>query len=647
VQARAVRAATGPTRRRGQAAGTMTLLVSQSGYIHNGGTPSAAERRESSASAPAGSSPRNQRAMALKVSATLRSVNLFPKTLTVSDADTLRDGRYKTITFAICFAIASVVLVSFYATRTTVFQQTHYRPTLGQYETLVGNGWVPSCTCSNAPRYQDAIDMHVPGYANFSLNACGTFMGLAAYFGNQSVYSRSETAALVFFNYLGRMSMLCDAQAIGTNLALSGAMPSEIGLSLLDVNTLNATLTKALTSLLDQGFAAGSMQLQPLSVAAFQPPLFRSNQAWGALSLSPPNCSCDPAVLFALPPSQSVSPCRFRAAFDTRADAAADEWWSCNLEGNIYNWPLALLTQAAFYEQFGIPPADVAQFQSFAGSENVTAGSTLATMVVDAVTAYFPGRIVDTNYATLQPGIMTLDYPRYYAACAPQSCVVTYADTPDAIQLITIMLGVISGLQTVLMLAVDRGFEWLCRERCRKRAEAQRLAGRALGSVDRDDDRGGADSDSDDADAGDPGSIAAEWARGSRALLVPGADGRGQVQQPHLLQPAATAAAAASRAPALAPVRYAAPGVYGNCGQAFTGAARPPLQAVVVPAPALLSTVPSAAVHSTGLSLIAPFSPSDAAAIGFVGASPPLRTEPFVPRVSSSSAPGAGAVRAR
>jgi hypothetical protein len=628
----------------------MTLLVTQSGDIHNRGTSSAAERGESSASAPASSSLRNQRAMALKVSATLRSVNLFPKTLTVSDADTLRDGRYKTIAFAICFAIASLVLVTFYATRTTVFQETHYRPTLGQYETLVGNGWVPSCTCFSAPRYQDAIDMHVPGYANFSLNACGTLMGLAAYFGNQSVYSRSETAALVFFNYLQRLSMLCDAQAIGTNLALSGAMPSEVGLSLLDVDTLNATLTKALTSLLDQGFAAGSMQLQPLSVAAFQPPLFRSNQAWGALSLSPPNCSCDPAVLFALPPSQSVVPCRFRAAFDTRADAAADAWWSCNLEGNIYNWPLALLTQEAFYTQFGIPPADSAQFQSFAGAKNVTAGSTLATMVVDAVTAYFPGRIVNTNYATLQPGLMTLDYPRYYAACAPQSCVVTYADTPDAIQLITIMLGVISGLQTVLMLVVDRGFEWLCRERCRRRAEAKRLAGRALGSVDGDGDGGGADSDSDDADAGDSPSNAqhsrsnaGERAPGSRAQSVSGADGRGQVQQPHHLQPPPPPAAA-SRAPVLATVCYAASAAYGGPAPLYTAAER---QAVVVPAPA----VPSGAVNSTGSSPHAPFSPNDAAAAGFAGASPPLRIEPFVPRATSRSAPGAnpgsGALRPR
>jgi len=216
------------------------------------------------------------------------------------------------------------------------------------------------------------------------------------------------------------------------------------------------------------------------------------------------------------------------------------------------------------------------------------------------------------------------------------------------------MLGVISGLQTVLMLAVDRGFEWLCRERCRKRAEAKRLAGRALGDVDRDGEHGGADSDSDDADAGDSGSNAGalginagERARGSRALLVPGADGRGQVQQSHHLQPAAAAAAAASRAPALAHVRYAAPGIYGDSGQAFTGAARPPLQAVVVPAPAVPLAVPSAAVHSAGSSLIAPFLPSDVAAIGFVGATPPLRTEPFVPRASSSSAPGAGAVRPR
>jgi hypothetical protein len=203
-----------------------------------------------------------------------------------------------------------------------------------------------------------------------------------------------------------------------------------------------------------------------------------------------------------------MEPCSFLAAFDTRnaSDPDVRTTWTCSLERNLWLFPLSLLLQDAFYEQFGVPPEVYHPLQNFPLSENVTAATTFGSYIAGAVSAYFTGPPNAWNYAELQPGVLTVNYDRYFAACAPQSCVVTYTDTPSAIQLITIMLGVISGLQTVLMLSVDRGYDWLCKAWCDRRALAARdnqrkKRGASSGRGDDDDD---SDEDSDGAPAGSP-----------------------------------------------------------------------------------------------------------------------------------------------
>jgi hypothetical protein len=140
-------------------------------------------------------------------------------------------------------------------------------------------------------------------------------------------------------------------------------------------------------------------------------------------------------------------------------------------------------------------------FQSFATpTNNVSADDVFLSVLDTSVSAYFPGQANFWDFNTLQPGILTLNYPRYYAACAPESCIVTYSSTPSAIQLITIMLGVISGLQTVLVIAVDRGYEYCFRARCDRRAVQAKAARSAAARGGSGDGAHGASSDSDDSD---------------------------------------------------------------------------------------------------------------------------------------------------
>jgi len=496
IGSRAVRrTSTGPVRRRAPPTGPMTLMVSES-------SESTSARSDTGRKiAP--------KAVALKVSASLQAVNLFTKPLMMSDDGSLRDGRYKTFAFAAIFGIVAIVLVAVYATRQTVFQQTAYKPTLAQFDGFVAKGWAPVCSCSKPPTFADAVQLNVPAFANFTTNVCASLVGLANYFNANLTFTQTNTAALLYFYVLRPLAYICTGERLGTNLGLREILPLEIGPSILDEPALTSLAVNSMVAHIDTGFQAGGQALSQVSLGAYLPPLLRTDMSWGALSRSPENCSCNPVVVGGLPPLQAMEPCSFLAAFDTRnaSDPDVRSTWTCSLERNLWLFPLSLLLQDAFYEQFGVPPEVYQPLQRFPLSENVTATTPFGSYVAGAVSAYFTGPPNAWNYAVLQPGVLTITYDRYFAACAPNSCVVTYSDTPSAIQLITIMLGVISGLQTVLMLSVDRGYDWLCKAWCDRRALAasnDKRKKRVGSSCNGDDD---ADDSDEDRDGGDGASV--------------------------------------------------------------------------------------------------------------------------------------------
>jgi hypothetical protein len=435
-------------------------------------------------------------------------VNLFAKPLLVSDGDSLRDGRYKTFAFAGGFTLTAVVLIAFYASKETVFQQTVFKPSLHEYQSFEG---VPSCVCSQTPRYGDGLTLNIPGLANFSTNVCGSLTNLQQIFINHSLFTSSNPAALMYA-YLTPLASICYAEQVAINLAVDASLTTEVGPTLLDFPTFNHTAFKFVTAQLDSGFTAGAPQPQATMLAASSTmPTLRSDASYGALARTPANCTCSALTLATASPLEAVSPCQYQASFDKRSGTDAATWWGCNFDRNTMFFPITLLLQDEFYAQFGIPPAEYRPLQQFAGAENVTAADTFQSLFFASLSAYYPGPIGLWDYSRLQPGLLTIDYPSYYSACAPQSCIVTYSARPSAIQLITIMLGVISGLQTVLMLTVDKGYDFFLREYCRKRARAAAAAAKSQQPHTSGRARGGSgdsesDGDSDDSDGDGEGS---------------------------------------------------------------------------------------------------------------------------------------------
>jgi hypothetical protein len=440
----------------------------------------------------------------------LQAVNLFTKPLMMSDAVSLRDGHYKTYTFGALFGLSSIILVAFYATRETVFQQTFYKPSLAQYNTFMSNGWTPTCACATPPTYADGVELNVPIYANFSTNFCTAISALSDYLSNGTLRKESDSAALLYYFSLRTLSRICDAEAQATNLALTGFMPAEIGPTLMSEPSLTSLMTRSMVIHVDNGFVDGGLSLVAVASAGHLPPKFGADISSGALARSPENCSCNALVLANLPLRQAYDPCSFLPSFDVRngSDPAVGTWASCNMDRNAVVFPMSLFLVDAFYEQFGVPPEVYQPLQRFPLWENVTTSTVFADLLNIAIGAYFAGSAGhgDYDFGNLRPGLITVTYDRYFEACAPHSCVVTYSDTPSAIQLITIMLGVISGLQTVLMLSVDRGYDWLCKAWCDRRALAARDHTRKCAGSSRigDDDVDDSDEDSDGAPARSP-----------------------------------------------------------------------------------------------------------------------------------------------
>lgn len=77
--------------------------------------------------------------------------------------------------------------------------------------------------------------------------------------------------------------------------------------------------------------------------------------------------------------------------------------------------------------------------------------------------------------------MLQTDYSRYFAACAPASCLLAYDARPGFLQAVTTALGVLSGLNTILRLIIDNAYDWLCRARCDQRLNERKRDRSAAG----------------------------------------------------------------------------------------------------------------------------------------------------------------------
>lgn len=113
-----------------------------------------------------------------------------------------------------------------------------------------------------------------------------------------------------------------------------------------------------------------------------------------------------------------------------------------------------------------MPAAYRPGLMTFVGADAINENSTMQAFLEAIAWQIFPPIIVNgtmegVDFEDLQPGFMQVDYGGHFASCNPAVCSYVYRGRPSFIGALTTALGIISGLQTLLSLVVDKGYDWV------------------------------------------------------------------------------------------------------------------------------------------------------------------------------------------
>lgn len=500
--------------------------------------------------------------VAMKVSAAARNLNLFKREVYLSDSRTLEHGSIKTWTFIISFVLSSIVILGYYGSQSQIIQKTVYKPTLDNYLGYLSAGENPSCPCTKVPTFSGGVvKLSVPESANLTTNACSTLKQLKNYhIQNFPNCAPTDNTCFSIQQYMFVSGKLCSDYERALEIAFTQASNAVFPPTLLDPDAFAATALQTAGNTLMQGLADGESVLQALQMPAQEPPKIGADLSYGALKRKPEGCSCNASYISSMPPSQAYWACEFRAPFDTR-QTWGDAWWGCGMESNTISFPLALLLNESFYAAQNISSSLAAQLMNFSGAANITELSTVGNLMTDGIAAIFPLNLTSGEFDSynLKPGVLTASYAPYFGSCAPATCILSYEASPTLVQAVTTALGVLSGLNTALRMAVDMGYDYFCEQRCAARMDARRrrkaagahLPGDHTDGGDGDGDSSDSDADWDDAAVDEtPEVVAAKVGLTSPLPLSPHA-GQGGAHTP--FGPTVVAAAAAAAGGAAAP----------------------------------------------------------------------------------------------
>ncbi|RYE82478.1 MAG: hypothetical protein EOO65_05445, partial [Methanosarcinales archaeon] len=400
------------------------------------------------------------------------SFNLFKEGLFIDDAETLLHGWRKSIIFVVVYAISAAAAITYTSLMPVTVQQTLFNPTLEQY--LAIEQYAPSCACSRPTFWQDAARLTFPPEANMSTNLCGAIQPIyydtLALVVNKTTQLPHAQEIAVLLAYLRFDLVSCaDVKAAqdATAYAIRGGSLDTL---LLPPVVLQARVYRDAVSALQQMQLVIQTVLTSSLTSIFSYSLAPFDLSVNATNRSPANCSCNLRDMAASPPSPLQSMfynggCTFHAPFDWRTNGSRsrldpDSMWSCNLVSNAYYMPVELF-DTPLYEYIGLPPPyDRYSYTPTPSADNMAAVWQLPSMLTFASTPES-----GTDFNVLQPGIVTSDYNAYFAKCAPASCTFTRSGRPPPITAINTSLGIVSGLQTVLMLLVGYGYMMIIRRK--------------------------------------------------------------------------------------------------------------------------------------------------------------------------------------
>ena len=407
---------------------------------------------------------------AVAVSAVVHSVNLFTRPVVLSDPEALTRGRRKTWIFAALFVVSVLALAITTFTQPQTYRDTVTWPTWAKYVEI--EQYAPQCTCSNIDTtIADISTVRVPPWANFSSNFCSALMPVVDQCaptanGTQSRTCLGTNAAVVLFaGYLESLSIVCYEFATHFDATMDSVATYPLGPLLLDNATLANLVYGVTLGQLRAFLGGGQASIQPLSQALALYLAPGLDVSVGATNRYPPNCTCRDALLSPSPAAQMNAPCVFQSVVDTRPPATAFQNWTCMNARDALYFPVQLLLLPETYAMLGMAPP-YEQYTQFTGAERITPTSSFTAVMLECFANYFIGTgggFVSTT--ALAPGFLTYDYAAHFATCRPSACTYVYDSRPSAAAGITAMLGLISGLNTVLTLAVDRVYDLILKPR--------------------------------------------------------------------------------------------------------------------------------------------------------------------------------------
>jgi len=416
------------------------------------------------------------------VTAALHSVNLFVRPVVVSDAAVVARGRLKTWVFAVCFVVTVLALLIVNLVQEATVQRTVLWPSASEYAAMAE--YAPVCGCSvQNTQLHDVGTLNLPPEANFSLNAASALMQLYDLCGSvlptpgNTSLGRcvgTDAGALAWVAYLQPLAIVSYSFARHFAEYTAATLALPVGASLMAPAALEAYVQDAVLQQMRLFWLLASQGLQGITAVATLsvPPAYELTA--GARVTYPPGCTCAASVGNPSPAAQANNQCFFQPAFDSRPTSNYTATWVCNTPVSLVFFPMELLLLNATYEALALPPP-YTQFMNFSGaaafSDTSGVNSTgFNAFVFQSVAAIFPLDQASVPMpVSLTPGFLDVNFDAHYATCRPSSCTYVHTARPTAATAATAVLGVISGAQTVLMLLVDRGVDFVCARRDRRR----------------------------------------------------------------------------------------------------------------------------------------------------------------------------------
>jgi hypothetical protein len=395
------------------------------------------------------------------ISKAVASIDLFPKTLVSENPEIRSSSHRKSIAFLITMPLAAVGIILWFMLTPQLQNVSVPNPSYSDYLNILPYG--PICTCRQQDlHYVSILNFTLPAVTDPEHNMCKPVRAMYTFCEQPDLPCfASEAASLFHILYLRSFAVLCLSIEVGAQALLDNIYSVPLGPTLLDPHALNDTI---FTDVLDQ---VQKFVLQGVSLKAALPSVAGNtivgtfDASYGSSNNYPVGCNCTSSAFTpGVKPSQLAVGegfCTFQAAFDSQGYIP----WTCSVAENLILFPLALFQTPQLYTLLGMP--DASNHTSFALNANSTTFYAALTDVMGALNGFSQANQSTYTLAQLNTSLLQYSHAQYYRSCEPFECRYNYNAAPTLIAGLAVAFGVISGVQSVLMLTIDQTFDWLCK----------------------------------------------------------------------------------------------------------------------------------------------------------------------------------------